>query len=122
MMEELSPQEREAMLALWKIQKGTARQVLEAHDEPLPHYNTLRSTLDNLRQKKYLEIRAVGTTNEYIPVVKEGIYKKKRLSEFVNDHFGNSYKELVTFFALEKNLSEEDLKEIIDIIKTKRKK
>lgn len=115
-------QEREAMLALWKIKKGTARHILEAHDEPFPHYNTLRSTLENLKQKNFLLIRPVGNTNEYIPVVEESSYKKQFLSEFVKDHFEDSFKDMVTFFAQEKKLSEKDLSEIIDIIKNKRSK
>jgi BlaI family penicillinase repressor len=121
-MEKLTKQESEAMLALWNIQKGTARQILDAHDKPLPHYSTLRSTLENLKEKNYLAIRPVGNTNEYIPLVKEAAYKKQFLSDFVKNHFSNSYKELVAFFAQEKNLTEKDLSDIMDIIKTRRTK
>ncbi len=121
-MERLTSQERDAMLALWKIQKGTARQILDAHDEPAPHYNTFRSTLDNLKSKKYLEIRPVGNTNEYLPVIKETAYKKYFLTSFVKDHFSNSFKEMVAFFAEERKLTQNDLEEIIEIIKNRSSK
>ena len=119
-MEKLSNQEKEAMLALWRIGKGTARQILATHEEPLPHYNTLRSTLENLRRKAYLESTAIGNTNEYLPIIKSAAYKKHFMSEFVKNHFQNSYKELVSFCAQTKKLSESDITEILDIIKNKK--
>jgi BlaI family penicillinase repressor len=121
-MEKLTTQEQEAMKALWSIRQGTARQILEAHIEPKPNYNTLRSTLENLKEKNYLSIRVIGNTNEYFSLVKESVYARQFLSQFVKDHFKNSYKELVTFFAQDKRLSQDDLEEIMDIIKNKRSK
>jgi BlaI family penicillinase repressor len=38
------------------------------------------------------------------------------MSGFVSDYFQNSYKDLVTFFANEKKISANDLKEIIKLI------
>jgi BlaI family penicillinase repressor len=116
-MEKMTLSEKEAMSALWKIGKGTARQILQTHSAPIPHYNTLRSTLNNLKKKKYLEVRPVGTTNEYIPIIKQAKYKKDFLSNFVKEHFENSYKSLVSFFAKEKSLSQKDVEEILDLIK-----
>ncbi|TAM98042.1 MAG: BlaI/MecI/CopY family transcriptional regulator, partial [Chitinophagaceae bacterium] len=37
----------------------------------------------------------------------------------INDYFENSYKELVTFFAKDKKISSEELKEIIKMIEGK---
>ncbi|MDR3244972.1 MAG: BlaI/MecI/CopY family transcriptional regulator [Prevotellaceae bacterium] len=115
-LEKLTKQEQEAMLAIWKTGNGVIRNFIENHSEPVPHYNTLVSTVKNLERKSYVTHRVVGNVNEYFPVVDENDYKKQFLTTVVKNHFSNSYKELVAFFAEEKQISAEDLKEIINMI------
>ena len=38
------------------------------------------------------------------------------MNGFVSDYFQSSYKELVTFFAKDKKITAQELKEIIDLI------
>ncbi len=121
-LEKLTKQEEEAMLAIWKVGRGVVRDFLEKHTEPAPHYNTLVSTIKNLEKKAYVSHRVVGNVNEYYPLVEEAEYKKQFLTAVVKNHFSNSYKELVSFFAEEKQISAAELKEIIDLIEGKRKK
>lgn len=118
-MEKLTKQEEAAMLAVWKVGKGFIKDFLEVHGEPSPHYNTLSSTIRNLEKKGYLKGKKYGMIIEYTPAVKEEEYKKKFMTGFVKNYFENSYKELVTFFAKEKKISAEELKEIISIIERK---
>jgi len=118
--EKLTKQEEAAMLAIWKTGKGFVRDFLDQHAEPLPHYNTLVSTIKNLEKKGFVDHKLVGNINEYFPVIKEADYKKQFLTNVVKDHFSDSYKELVTFFAEEKKISTKDLKEIIEMIEKKK--
>jgi BlaI family transcriptional regulator, penicillinase repressor len=118
----LTVAEYKAMVSLWKLGNATARQILDGHEAPAPHYNTLRSTLDNLREKGYLKVDPVGNTNVYTPLVENKKYKKQFLSEFVKDHFENSYKDLVAFFASQNKIKPADLEEILDIIRNKKTK
>jgi predicted transcriptional regulator len=115
-LEKLTIQEQEAMLAIWKTGKGVARDFLKNHAKPVPHYNTLVSTIKNLEKKSYVAHRVVGNVNEYFPVVEESDYKKHFMTTVVNTYFSSSYKEVVAFFAGEKQISAKDLKEIIDMI------
>lgn len=115
-LEKLTKQEEEAILALWNIAQGAARNVLEAHKEPAPHYNTLVSTLKNLEKKGYVSHRVVGNVHEYFPVIREEDYTKQFIEVVVENHFDNSYKDLVAFFAEDKKISAEELKEIIKMI------
>jgi BlaI family penicillinase repressor len=108
------------MLAIWKTGKGFVRDFLDQHAAPLPHYNTLVSTIKNLEKKGFVDHKLVGNINEYFPVIKEADYKKQFLTNVVKDHFSDSYKELVTFFAEEKKISAKDLKEIIEMIERKK--
>jgi predicted transcriptional regulator len=115
-LKKLTIQEQEAMLAIWKTGKGVIRDFLKNHSKPLPHYNTLVSTIKNLEKKSYVAHRIIGNVNEYYPVIEESEYKKQFMKTFVNTYFSNSYKELVLFFAGEKQISAKDLQEVIDMI------
>ncbi len=115
-MEKLSQQEEAAMVAIWKQGKGFVKDFLEVHASPVPPYTTLASTIKNLEKKGYIESRKVGNVYEYTPVVEEESYKQKYMNSFVKDYFANSYKELVSFFAKEKKISPDELKEIISMI------
>ncbi|MBV7531845.1 BlaI/MecI/CopY family transcriptional regulator [Chitinophaga sp. sic0106] len=115
-MEKLSQQEEAAMIAIWKAGKGFVKDFLEAHIAPAPPYTTLASTIKNLEKKGFVESRKVGNVYEYSPVIEEQIYKQKFMNTFVKDYFADSYKELVSFFAKEKKISPDELKEIINMI------
>ncbi|WP_143307849.1 BlaI/MecI/CopY family transcriptional regulator [Chitinophaga vietnamensis] len=115
-MEKLTQQEEAAMLAIWKVGKGLVKDFLEVHIAPAPPYTTLASTIKNLEKKGFVESRKVGNVYEYTPLMEEAAYKKKFMNSFVKDYFENSYKELVSFFAKEKKISPDDLKEIIHMI------
>lgn len=118
-MEKLSKQEEEAMLTVWKMGEANVKSFLETMPEPRPPYTTLASTIKNLEKKGFLESRQVGNMFLYKPLVKEADYKEKFMNYVVKDYFKNSYKELVAFFAKEKKITADELKEIINLIEKK---
>ncbi len=115
-MEKLSQQEEEAMLTVWQSRGGFIKEFLDLIAEPKPPYTTLASTIKNLERKGFLKGEKFGSSFQYKPLIKEEEYKKRFLHGFVGDYFKNSYKELVTFFAKEKKISSEELKEVIRMI------
>lgn len=117
-MEKLTPQEEEAMLAIWKLGEGNVKQVLDTMDEPKPPYTTLASTIKNLEKKGYLNSRLLGNNYLYKPALREADYKKNFMSGVVKNYFSDSYTELVNFFVQQKKLSPKELKEIIDMIES----
>jgi BlaI family penicillinase repressor len=122
MLEKLTPQEEQAMQAIWKTGEGNIKTFLENIEEgPLPPYTTLASTIKNLEKKGYLQSRLIGNMYLYKPAIAEGEYKKSFLTNMVKRHFSNSYKDLVTFFAEQKKISPRELKDIIDLIEKKKK-
>lgn len=112
-------QEEEAMRSVWKAGEGSIKSFME-HYEESPPYTTVASTVKNLEKKQYVERRAVGNTLLYTPLVTEENYKQKFLGNVVQDYFANSYKELVSFFVEKKNISAEELQEIIGLIEEKK--
>ncbi len=121
-MEKLTPQEEEAMLAIWKMGEGNVKQVLDMMEDPKPPYTTLASTIKNLEKKGYLTSRLLGNNYIYKPALREADYKKNFMNGVVKNYFSDSYKELVNFFVQQKKLSPKELKEIIDLIESGKSK
>src|SRR5262245_44365312 len=100
-MQKLTPQEEEAMIAVWRTGEGNIKAILENLPSPSP-YTTVASTIKNLEKKKYVSSRLVGNAYLYKPMVAEDEYMKKFMNNLVKDYFDNSYKELVNFFVEQK--------------------
>ncbi len=115
-MEKLTPQEEIAMIAIWKTGPGFIKDFMDAmHPERMP-YTTLASIIKNLEKKGFVKSEKFANAYRYTPKVKEAEYKKKYMQGVVSNFFQSSYKELVTFFAKDKKISAEELKEIIQLI------
>jgi BlaI family penicillinase repressor len=115
-MEKLTPQEEQAMQALWQVGEGNVKTILQAIPEPQPPYTTVASTIKNLEKKNFVQSEVYGNTYLYTPIVQEKEYKKKFMQDFIADYFENSYKELVTFFEKDKKITAKELKEIVQQI------
>ncbi len=115
-MEKLTHQEEEVMLAIWKKGRGIIKDFLERLPNPRPPYTTVASIVKNLERKGYLSSEKIGNTYLYTPRISQNEYKRRFLSGIVKSYFSDSYKEMVSFFAHENKLSEEDLRQIIEMI------
>ena len=116
-MKPLTPQEEQLMLIIWQTGKGFVKDYREKYPRPQPPYTTVATIIKKLEKKGYVQSRLYGNTYEYIPKIKEEAYKKNYVSNMVNNFFSSSYKELVSFFAAEKQLTEKELEEILRMIK-----
>ncbi len=115
-MEQLTKQEEEVMLQVWKFDHCTIKEVLAKMPPPPPPYTTLASTFNKLKAKGYLKAEQNGLTYTFTPFIKQAEYKKNFMTRFVENYFKDSFQEMVSFFAKEQKLSPDDLKEIIDDI------
>jgi predicted transcriptional regulator len=116
-MEQLTPQEEQLMLYVWDFGPGFIKDYREQYPNPKPPYTTVATIIKKLEAKGYLSSQLYGNTYEYRPKIKQERYKSQYVSGIVNNFFQNSYKEMVTFFAQEEKLSEQDLEDIIQLIK-----
>ena len=108
------------MQVIWETNGGFIKDFLEKLPDPKPPYTTLASTVKNLEKKAFVQAERLGNTYRYSPLIKAEEYKKKFMKGFVGNYFQNSYKELVAFFVKEKQLSAEELKEIMDMIENQK--
>lgn len=118
-MEKLTTKEEEIMHALWQLEKGFVKDVVELLKNN-PHYNTVSTTIRKMEEKGFVKHIAFGKTHQYYPAISKEEYRKNFMKKTINNYFENSYKNVVSFFAKEEKISVEELKEIIELIEKKK--
>lgn len=120
-MQKLAKREEEIMQILWKLEKAFTKEIIEEMPDPKPHYNTVSTIVRILCDKGFVGHKTFGNTHQYYPLIQKENYKKDAVSDVLRKYFDNSYSKMVAHFAKEENISETELNEIIDMIKTKGK-
>lgn len=113
-IKELTKAEEQIMQVLWDIKKGFVKDVLEKLPEPRPAYNTVSTIIRILEKKGFVAYKAFGKTHEYFPIVKKEEYRSFAMGQMLSGYFGNSVRNLVSFFAGKEKI---DIKEANEIIK-----
>ena len=118
-MQKLTNKEEEIMQILWRLEKAFVKEVMAEITQDQPHYNTLSTIVRNLEEKGFVAHNAFGNTHQYYPIVKMEDYRKKFMNTAIENYFGSSYKNMVSFFAQEEKISAKELREILEIIEKK---
>jgi BlaI family transcriptional regulator, penicillinase repressor len=113
----LTKAEEQLMQVLWKIGKGTTKDIIEYMPVPRPHYNTASTILKILSEKGFVQIDAIGKSNFYSPAVSKESYSRKSAQQLVKGYFGGSFANMLSFFAKEKDISISELEQIIKELK-----
>lgn len=116
-MKELTRAEEQVMQILWELEKGFVKDIVERFPEPKPAYNTVSTIVRILEQKGFVDHTAYGKTHEYFPLVDKKSYTRSFMKNFVRSYFSGSFKEMVSFFAKEDNLTVRDLNELMKDVK-----
>jgi len=119
-MKKLTRKEEELMKILWKIREGFVKDIAAHYPDPIPHYNTISSLVRLLEEKGYVDHKTYGNTHQYFPVVSKQEYRTSFIKDVVKDYFDNSYKQTVSLFIEEKELSDKDLDELVALINSKK--
>lgn len=114
MMKELTKAEEQVMQLLWKEEKAFVKDLIEQMPEPKPAYNTVSTIVRILEKKGFVGYEAFGKTHRYFPLISKKEYTRKYMKNFMKGYFSNSFKEMVSFFAREDNMSLADLEELFD--------
>lgn len=120
-MQKLAKREEQIMIVFWELKKAFIREVIPHLPDPKPHYNSVATMVKILEDKGFLNHEAVGNMYRYFPLIDREDYQKHAIKDIVSQYFDNSYPRMLAFFAKEQNFSEEELNEIVNIIKTKKK-
>ncbi|AWA31504.1 transcriptional regulator [Flavobacterium magnum] len=119
-MQKLTTKEEEIMQALWKLEKGFIKEIM-AEIPGEQHYNTLSTFVRILEDKGFVAHNNFGKTYQYFPLVSKEEYKKKSMNVTIENYFNSSYKNMVSFFAKEKKITAEELREILEMVEKENK-
>ncbi len=61
--------------------------------------------------------RAYGKTHEYFPLVARDEYTRLYMNNFIRNYFSGSFREMVSFFAKDDNMTLSDLDELMEDVK-----
>ena len=109
---ELTKAEEQIMQILWQREHAFVKEIIEDFDAPKPAYNTVSTIVRILEKKGFVSYNSFGKTHQYYPIVEKSDYKKKSLKKIIDGYFNHSYKNLVSFFSKEEDLSIEEMEEI----------
>ena len=115
-MKELTKREFNILEVLWELKKGFVNDVIEKLQDPKPPYTTVSSIIRILEEKGYVAHKAYGNTHEYRPVISKIEYKKFALKNLISNFFDGSLENVVSFMVDEKELSDGEINEILDLI------
>ena len=112
-MKELTRAEEQIMHVLWALKTAYIKDIIERLPSPKPAYNTVSTIVRILEKKGFVDHEAFGKTHLYRPLIAKKVYTQAFLKSFVRDYFDDSYQELVSFFAKDRDLTVAELEEIL---------
>ena len=119
-MKQLTEKEEEVMRKLWTKDEMIARDIWDQYPEPRPHFNTVLTFLRILEQKGWVKHRTIGNTNLYSAIVSREEVGKNSLKTLIKNFFNGSAAGMVNALLKDENLSDEEIKELIDLVENKK--
>ena len=118
---QLTKAETQVMNVLWGLPEGQGRsaEIMERMPEPKPALTTLLTFLKILKDKGFIIAEKVGTGQLFKALVSREDYTRTYMNEVKQTFFGGSFTSLVSFFAKEEKLTDDELSEILRIIEKK---
>ncbi|NQZ76577.1 MAG: BlaI/MecI/CopY family transcriptional regulator [Ekhidna sp.] len=113
-METLTKAEEKAMKNLWSIGEGMIRDLVNEYGDPKPAYTTVATIVKILEKKGFVGRRPVANSFEYFPIIEKEEYTKKYMKSFVKRYFADSFKNMVSAFGTEEELSTQDMEDLIN--------
>jgi BlaI family penicillinase repressor len=120
-MQKLAKREEQIMQVVWNLEKAFIKEIIQELPEPKPHYNSVATIVKILEEKGFLAHYSVGNIFQYYPAITKDDYQKHAMKDVVSQYFDNSYSRMLAFFAKEQKLTDQELNDIIEIIKANKK-
>ncbi len=119
-MQKLTKAEEEIMQIIWRLDRCIVSDIIKDLAPAKPPHSSVSSIVRILEKKGFVDHKAYGRTYEYFPMVTKEAYSKRSLSMLVQDYFGGSPDQLVSFLVQENDLSVKDLEQLIEQIQPKK--
>lgn len=113
----ISDAEWEVMQVLWDRSPQTASQVISSMQEQTDWKpKTVRTLLDRLVQKKVVGVNKDRRVYTFFPLYSREECQREEMQSFVKRIYGGTLKSMLVQFIQEDSLSEEDIKELREIL------
>ena len=118
---QLTKAETQVMNVLWSLpdEQGRSAEIMERMPEPKPALTTLLTFLKILKEKGFVAAEKLGKGQLFKALVSREDYTRTYMNEVKQTFFGGSFTSLVSFFAKEEKLTDDELSEILRIIEKK---
>lgn len=111
-LEDLGARERQIMEVVYRLGRGSVREVLDALPDSL-HYSTVRTMLNKLEEKGRLRHVEEGRRYVYIPTTPKKETQRNALRRIVRNLFdGSTARTMASLLDLDEELSEQEIAEI----------
>jgi len=120
-MKELTKAEEEIMQVLWELGPSYVKDIIEQLPTPKPAYNTVSTIVRIMEQKEFVGHKKQGKFHQYFPLVAKEEYTKSLMQGVVKKYFSGSYKQVVSFFTQEQELSVSELEQLLQELKNKKR-
>jgi len=115
----LTSAEEQIMKLLWKLEKAFIRDLLNEFPDPKPASTTVLTLLKIMIDKGFVSYKLYGNSREYYPLIQKSDYFSAHINGLIRDFFNNSTAQFASFFANETSLTQEELKELRDMVDKK---
>jgi len=116
-MEKITRNELELLKICWELEEATVKEI---HKETLKtrkrHYSTVKTILDIIVKKGFLNIRKVGPVGLYSPNVSKRKLMGELVKDFVENVLNGDFAPIFIHFSKTTNLSEKEMECIREII------
>ena len=121
-MNKLTDREEELMDILWNKGAMFVREIIAEMPEPKPHFNTVSTFVRLLENKGFVKHTKFGGSYRYEAAVSRDEFSRSRLRDVVDHYFGSSLKASVSALFHEENISDDELRSLIETVISQRKK
>lgn len=120
---QLTKAEYQVMDILWSLpgECGFINDILKQYKDPKPAYTTLSTFLKILKDKGFVKSMNVGKMLYFTPTVSRKEYTENYMQEIKTKFFGGSLTSLISFFTEKEKLSEQEIDELVNIIRKGKK-
>lgn len=112
----LTKAEEKIMQFLWDLEKGFIKDIQQQFPAPQPPYNSVSTIVRVLVKKEIVGFQTFGNSHQYYPLITREEYRKSQLNRLVKDYFSNSFKQVVNFFSENKDLSFDEVDEVMKML------
>ena len=111
-MKSLTKAEEQIMQIIWQKERCLVRDIVEELETPIPQ-STVSSVVRILERKGFVGHKAYGKTYEYFPLIAKQDFTKSSVKTWINNYFGGSPQQLVSFLVTENELNLKELDQLM---------